>query len=52
MSPRKNLVFNPDAGGIKIPGPVKNNVETRITSIAEKHFKGKYTHLDIRFKGQ
>ncbi len=52
MLPRKIWVFNPDAGGIKIPDSVKHDVEKRIKSAAEKHFKGKYTRLDIRFKGQ
>lgn len=52
MSPRKQWVFAPDSGGIKIPESVKRDVEKRIQSVAEKHFKGKYTRLDIRFKGQ
>lgn len=52
MSPRKVWVFDPDSGGIKIPDSVKNAIERRINNIAEKHFKGKYTRLDIRFKGQ
>ncbi len=52
MSPRKVWVFDPDSGGIKIPDPVKIDVEKRINNIAQKHFKGKYTRLDIHFKGQ
>lgn len=52
MSPRKVWVFDPDSGGIKIPDPVKIDVEKRINNIAQQHFKGKYTRLDIRFKGQ
>ena len=52
MSPPKKRVFDPDAGGVKIPDPVKHDVEKRITSIAKKHFRGKCTRLDIRFKGQ
>ncbi|MCX9012798.1 MAG: hypothetical protein OIN66_16980 [Candidatus Methanoperedens sp.] len=52
MSPRKVWVFDPDSGGIKIPDSVKNDVERRINNISQQHFKGKYTHLDIRFKGQ
>jgi len=50
--PQKRWFFDPDSGGIKIPDSVKPDVEKRITSIAEKHVKGKYTRLDIRFKGQ
>ncbi len=52
MPPHRIWVFNPDAGGIKIPDSVKYDVEKRIKGVAEKHFKGKYTRLDIRFKGQ
>lgn len=52
MSPRKVWVFNPDSGGIKIPDSVKSDVERRINSVAEQHFKGKYIRLNIRFKGQ
>lgn len=52
MSPRKIWVFNPDAGGKKIPDSVKFDVEKRIKSVAEENFKGKYTRLDIRFMGQ
>ena len=52
MSPRKVWIFDPDSGGIKIPDPVKIDVERRINNIAQQHFKGKYSRLDIRFKGQ
>lgn len=52
MPPRKQWVFDPDSGGRKIPESVKYNVERRIQDIAEKHFKGKYTRLDIRFRDQ
>jgi hypothetical protein len=49
---RKQWVFDPNAGGIKIPESVKRDVEQRINAVAEKHFKGKYIRLDIRFRGQ
>lgn len=52
MPPRKQWVFSPDSGGTKIPDTVKRDVEGRIRAVAEKHFKGKYIRLDIRFKGQ
>lgn len=52
MSPRKQWVFSPGSGGRKIPESVQREVEERIRRVAEKHFKGKYTRLDIRFKGQ
>jgi len=47
MSPQKKWVFDPDAGGIKIPDPVKYDILKRITFIAEKHYNRKYTRLDI-----
>ncbi len=51
MSPRKVWIFDPDSGGIKVPDPVKKDVERRINNIAQQHFKGKHIRLDIRFKG-
>ncbi|MBI4769279.1 MAG: hypothetical protein HY784_02420 [Chloroflexi bacterium] len=45
-------VFDPDSGGRKIPERVKRDVQRTIEQVAEKHFKGKYTRLDIRFRGQ
>jgi len=44
--------FNPDAGGVKIPDSVKPRVEARLRRYAEEHFAGRYTRLDIRFRGQ
>ena len=52
MAQRKQWVFDPNSGGIKIPDSVKKDVEKRIQRVAEKCFKGKYTRLDIRFRGQ
>lgn len=52
MPSKKRWSFRPDAGGIKVPDDVKRDVVERIKNVAEKHFKGKYTRLDIRFKGQ
>ena len=52
MARRKQWGFAPDSGGTKIPDSVKHDVEQRINRVAEEHFKGKYTRLDIRFRGQ
>jgi hypothetical protein len=52
MSPRGTWVFDPNSGGKKIPPAVQADVEKRIRAVAEKEFKGKYTRLEIRFKGQ
>ena len=52
MSPRKQWVFAPDAGGVKIPAAVKRDVQKRLEAVAARRLKGKYTRLDIRFKAQ
>ena len=49
---RKQWVFNPDSGGEKIPDAVRRRLEERIRRYAEAHFAGRYTRLDIRFRGQ
>ena len=51
MSP-KQWVFDPDSGGVKIPETVKHRTQERIRRYAEAHFAGRYTRLDIRFRGQ
>lgn len=52
MSARKQWVFAPNSGGQKIPERVRLDVTQRIQRVAEQHFKGKYTRLDVRFKAQ
>lgn len=49
MSP---WVFDPNSGGVKIPETVKRRTAALIHSYAEKHFAGRYTRLDIRFRSQ
>jgi len=49
---RGGWFFNPDSGGVKIPDVVKSRIEFRIRKCAEENFSGKYTRLDIRFRGQ
>jgi hypothetical protein len=49
---RKQWVFDPDSGGKKIPEAVKRRTEERIRRCADEHFAGRYTRLDIRFRGQ
>jgi hypothetical protein len=48
----KTWVFDPDYGGKKIPDAVKVRTEQRLRKYAEEHFAGKYTKLDVRFRGQ
>ena len=52
MSPQKQWVFSPDSGGVKIPAAVQRDLQKRLEAVAASRFKGKYTRLDIRFKGQ
>lgn len=52
MPPKRQLVFAPDSGGVRIPDTVKRRTEERIRQYAEQHFAGRYTRLDIRFRGQ
>ena len=50
--PRGVWVHDPNAGGVKIPEVVKRRTEERIRHYAERHFAGKYTRLEIRFRGK
>jgi hypothetical protein len=45
-------VWNPNSGGVRIPELVQRRTETRLRGYAEKHFAGKYTRLEIRFRAQ
>ena len=45
-------VRDPDRGGVKIPEPVRTRTSLRILAYAEKHYSGKFTRIDIRFRGQ
>jgi len=48
----KQWVFDPGHGGVKIKEAVKQHTTRRIRTYAEKHLAGRYTRLDIRFRGQ
>ena len=52
MPSRGQWVFDPDSGGIRIPDAVKRRTEQRLRRYAEQHFAGRYTRIDIRFRGQ
>ncbi len=49
---RKVWMYAPDSGGLKIPEPLEVEVRRKIEAYAAKHFHGRYTRLDIRFRGQ
>ena len=52
MPRRMQWVFDPDHGGKTIPDSVKRRTEQRILRYAEQHFAGRYTRIDVRFRGQ
>ncbi len=47
----KSWVYDPHSGGIKIPPPVRQRTEDRIKKHAQSKYAGKFTRLDIRFRG-
>jgi hypothetical protein len=49
---RKTWVYDPHSGGIKIPQAVRDRTLNRILAYAKKHYSGKYTRIDVRFRGQ
>ena len=51
-SSRRQWVFDPGSGGARIPEAVQRRTEQRIRRYAEEHFAGRYTRLEIRFRGQ
>jgi hypothetical protein len=51
MSRGTTWAYDPTRGGTKITSRVKVETEQRIRAYAEKYFKGKYTRLDVRFRG-
>ena len=48
----KSWVYDPHSGGIKIPPPVRQRTEDRIKKHAQSKYAGKFTRLDIRFRGR
>lgn len=44
-------VYDPHSGGKMIPAAVQERTRKRILAHAEKHYAGKYTRIDVRFRG-
>jgi len=44
--------FVPDRGGVRVPEIVQQRTEQRLRRYAEEHYAGRYTRLEIRFRGQ
>lgn len=47
----RGWVRDPHSGGVKIPVNVRQRTEQRIRAYAQAHYAGKFTRLDIRFRG-
>jgi len=47
----RHWTYNPHTGGRKIPPSVRQLTEQRIRAYAESRYAGKFTRLDIRFRG-
>lgn len=45
-------VYDPHAGGAKVPKPAQERTRQRIEAYAKAHYAGKYSRLDVRFRGQ
>ncbi len=52
MAPQRRWVFDPDRGGTRITEAVQRRLEERIRRYSEQHFAGRYTRIDLRFRGQ
>jgi hypothetical protein len=44
-------VYSPHTGGKSIPPAVRARTERRIVDYADKHYGGKFTRIDVRFRG-
>ena len=49
--PRGQWVRSPKASGQKIPQVVQAHTEQRLLQYAEAHLAGRYTRMEIRFRG-
>ena len=49
---RRTWVKDPNSGGVRIPPVVQQRTRSRLQRYAEKHFSGRYTRIEIRFRAQ
>src|SRR5258708_36366155 len=47
----RTWVYSPHAGGKSIPFAIKIRTERRILDYGAKHYPGKFTRIDVRFRG-
>ena len=48
---KKSWGHDPYSGGVKVPKTVQERTRSRIITYAEKNFSGKFTRIDVRFRG-
>jgi hypothetical protein len=48
---QRHWVYDPHSGGVTIPSTVRERTERRIKDYAGARYAGKYTRLDVRFRG-
>lgn len=51
MNPRRVWVFSPHAGGSPIPPSLQDDTRRRVLAHAYERYAGRYTRLDVRFRG-
>ena len=44
-------VYSSHTGGKSIPPAVRARTERRIVDYADKHYEGRFTRIDVRFRG-
>ncbi|WP_295384280.1 hypothetical protein [uncultured Thiodictyon sp.] len=49
---KKAWVYDPHSGGVKIPEAVRERTRNRILAHAASQYAGKYTRIDVHFRGQ
>ena len=49
---RKRWQFDPNSGGVTIPEHKRGEVKRRLEKYAAENYAGRYTRLEVRFRGQ
>lgn len=52
MSPRSGWTRSPHAGGSSIPPSVQQEVRLRVLAHASKNYAGRFSRIDVRFRGR
>ncbi|MGA2659374.1 MAG: hypothetical protein ABSH34_17860 [Verrucomicrobiota bacterium] len=51
MGMRKVWTYDPHSAGVKIPPQLQVETRGRILRYAEDHYRGKFTRIDVQFRG-